>query len=148
MSFYLYMHHGRLDPSTGGTDEEGNEVDDWGFEGPNLVGVIGTHVTYGELRVFFGDATAARVAKALTGWADGNGDEDLCVNFSEDNSCLRRFNAARGRDEFFGDWGLAMSMRHMTARAESEAHAQNALRTASNIAVEHVPLSGAAWTPR
>jgi hypothetical protein len=100
----LYMHHGRLDPDGGATDEDGNEVDDWGFTGPDLPDAIGFHITYGEMRVFFKNAYAKSLAKSLTGWEDGHGDDDLTVPMCE--NCICRFNAVRQRREYFGDWGL------------------------------------------
>jgi hypothetical protein len=115
----LYMHHGRLDPNGGATDEDGNEIDDWGFTGPDLPNVEGMHVTYTKMRLFFVDEAAKAYAKALTGWDDGHGDNDLFV--PQQSDCLK---------EFFGDWGIAAGV----------VQPGGTLPT-----IELSPLRGAAW---
>lgn len=103
----LYLHHGRLDPNTGGTDEEGNVLDDWGFDGPRLTGVIGTHRTYDNMmNVFFVNEEAMATAKALTGWEEW---DDNALRLRRVDGCTAIHNAARNRDEFFGDWGLIVT---------------------------------------
>ncbi len=106
MEFDLYLLHGRLDPTSGGTDAAGHLVDDWGFAGPRLKHCIGVHGTYGELHIFFKDVGAATDAKAATGWENWD-DTSLVLPMKED--CVVMFNAARNRKEYFGDWGLKLA---------------------------------------
>lgn len=104
----FYMHHGRLNPDGGGSDEEGKEIDDWGFEGPRLKDCIGFHCTYGadgHFNVFFKDANAAETAQRLTGWSKWD-DNALTAEYFRDGSLLRIYNRLLGRVEFFGDWGI------------------------------------------
>jgi hypothetical protein len=57
----LLLSHGRFDP-----DEQ---LEEWGFNGPDLDGVEALHVTYQTTFVLhFKDAAAAQKAQALTGW--------------------------------------------------------------------------------
>lgn len=100
------MLHGRLDPKGSGTDYDGNEVDNWGFNGPTLSGVIGFHCTYGfdgHFNIWFESKEAAAAAAALTGW-DLFDDCALTVEMEED--CLRTWNRELERHEYFGDWGI------------------------------------------
>lgn len=61
MSGRLLLIHGRHDPD--------QDMDDWGFNGPNIEGVEALHVTYGQTFVLhFQDAQSASKAQALTGW--------------------------------------------------------------------------------
>jgi hypothetical protein len=99
----LYIYHGRLDPKGPATDLEGNEVDDWGFEGPRLQGVLGFHCTYDLFNVFFDSIENADNAQVLTGWEKW--DEKVLTLEMTDN-CVRIYNVKRGRFEYFGDWGM------------------------------------------
>jgi hypothetical protein len=102
----LYMSHGRLNPNGTGSDIYGVEIDDWGFEGPRLHGVIGFHCTYGldgTFAVYFESAEACEAAQALTGW-DWWDDRALLLQTEED--CVRIYNNERKRFEYFGDWGM------------------------------------------
>lgn len=104
----FYMYHGRLDPDGGPSDEDGNCIDNWGFEGPRLAGVTGFHCTYGvdgHWNLWFDKPTSADIAEALTGW-DRWEDCALTVAFSTDNSLVSIFNTAKQRAEYFGDWGI------------------------------------------
>lgn len=100
----LRIWHGRLDPDSGPTDILGNEVDDWGFEGPELDHVTGISYTYGNNFVHFLDEPACVLAQVLTGWSKAPHEHALVMQFQSD--CLRLFNGARQRHEFFGDWDL------------------------------------------
>jgi hypothetical protein len=102
----LYIYHGRLSPNGGATDVEGNEVDDWGFEGPTLKGCVGFHSAYfneGHFTVYFESEEARRVAEAITGWKPW---DETGLTVVVNDGCLHLFNAKRQRYEYFGDWGL------------------------------------------
>ena len=100
----FHIMHGRLSPNTGGTDLDGKEVDDWGFEGPELPGVVGIDYTYGTHALCFVDDAAKDRALALTGWTEGVRECSLEIDYEDD--CLRLWNAERQRHEYFGDWAL------------------------------------------
>jgi hypothetical protein len=100
----LCVYHGRLNLKTGGTDADGNESDDWGFEGPVLLNIKWQDYTYGCYYIGFRSPEAKAEAKRLTGWPDGVHEDDLEVQFEGD--CIKIHNAERSRDEFFGDWML------------------------------------------
>lgn len=100
----LIIVHGRLDPNGGASDVEGNLIDDWGFDGPRLEGVIGISFTYNTYSLAFVDKAACDKALALTGWGYGVHEHTLEMRFEED--CLSIWNAERQRHEYFGDWSL------------------------------------------
>lgn len=101
----LHLYHGRLTHDGPATDTEGNEVDDWGFEGPKLLGVKSLVWTYGNIAVLFIDHEAYKEAEAQTKWIDAPFDNSLVVSAHKDT--VRTFNTARVRYEFFGDWSLS-----------------------------------------
>ncbi len=100
MKFRAY--HGRLDPKGPASTEEGMLVDDWGFDGPTFDGVEEIGYTYGTFSLYFTDEWLQQCAKDCTGWKEGAGENSLEMEFEED--CLRAYNKARERFEFFGDW--------------------------------------------
>ena len=118
----FYMHHGRTDPDGApqslvrykdeSTDQgvriEYIDIDDWGFEGPRLTGVIGFHCTYGvdgNWNLYFEDKRSADEAQHVTGWH--RWDEcALTARFSEDNSLLRIDDPEYSVPHYFGDWGI------------------------------------------
>lgn len=102
----LFIYHGRLAPDTGATDVDGNDVDDWGFEGPELTGIKWQDFTYNNFYIGFRTEEDRERARKLTGWQDGVHGDDLIVEFSDDRDLIRIHNAERNRDEFFGDWML------------------------------------------
>lgn len=102
----LQIFHGRLREDTGGTDLSGNEVDDWGFEGPVLEGVTGVDFTYGSLYFLFEDDAALQRAKYQTGWRDGVHGNDLEMEFGDGGSLISLMNFERERREYFGDYML------------------------------------------
>jgi hypothetical protein len=90
--FELYLLHGR--------DDVNEALEDWGFDGPRLQGVIGTHQTYGDrLNVFFANRDAFNAAKALTDWETC--DENALTMAWRDDCVM-----AKGK--FYGDWGLML----------------------------------------
>lgn len=104
----FYMLHGRLDPDGQPENPPGSPVDDWGFDGPRLEGVIGFHCTYGTsgyFNVFFEDWKARAIAQAQTGWEAWE-DNALTARFSSDDSLLVIKDRISGRDHYFGDWGI------------------------------------------
>ena len=101
----LHLYHGRLTHDGPATDTEGNEVDDWGFEGPKLHGVKSLIWTYGNLAILFIDHEAYKTAEAQTKWADGVFDNSLRLPTTPDT--VRVFNTERTRYEYFGDWSLS-----------------------------------------
>lgn len=96
--FDLYLHHGRHDPA--------QDMANWGFDGPRISGVTGTHWTYGTWQIVFSSAAAAKAAQEETGWNIGNDDNMLEMPVHEDLA------VATGKDEvrcYYGDWGLMLS---------------------------------------
>lgn len=104
MTLIIQITHGRLYPNTGGTDLEGHEVDDWGFDGPTLLDCTGIAWTYGEMRFCFTNEDAAMAARLLTGWDLGHDVDQLTPEF--ESGCLKLRCAERERFEYFGDWDL------------------------------------------
>jgi hypothetical protein len=110
----LHLYHGRLKPDQGGTDLEGNECDDWGFEGPKIEGIQALDFTYGEFQIVFPDddpeegKRLINVANGQTGWGEGHHEFSLIIQFAgEGNDLIRIYNTERMRHEYFGDWWLA-----------------------------------------
>lgn len=103
----LHLYHGRTDPRGGATDIEGNPVDDWGFDGPQLAGVKLLVWTYGNLEFVFKNEEACRAAAEKTQWPDGVREHSLTPQFADD--CISAYSAERGRYEYFGDWSLEPS---------------------------------------
>ena len=111
----FYMYHGRTDPTgppqaivRAGDKVEYVDIDDWGFEGPRLKGVIGFHCTYGtsgHWNLWFKSDRAADEAHWLTGWERWD-DRALTARFSSDGSLLRINDPAYPRAHYFGDWGI------------------------------------------
>ena len=111
----FYMYHGRIDPK--GSPQaytrtvEGvqySDVDDWGFEGRRLSGVIGFHCTYGphgHFNLYFEDDRAAKEAQRVTGWDEWE-DNALTVRFSPEYDQVRIDDPAFGIPHYFGDWGI------------------------------------------
>lgn len=94
--FELYLSHGRNDPA--------ENLDDWGFEGPRLSGVVGIHETYrSTLRVIFASPAAADEAANATGWEKWDANE-LAMPFEDD--LVRCGEGGAGALVYFGDWGL------------------------------------------
>lgn len=89
----LLLLHGRHDPT--------EHMDDWGFAGPVLHGVIAVHFTYGAANVFFESVTAAVAARAATGWEYWD-DNALVMTFAHDMVTTTEDNEAC----FYGDWEL------------------------------------------
>lgn len=100
----LVICHGRLDPTTGGTNLAGELVDDWGFDGPRLEGIIGISYTYDTFSLSFVNEAAKDRALAQTSWSEGVHEHTLEMEFEEE--CLKLWNAERRRFEYFGDWSL------------------------------------------
>lgn len=108
----FYMLHGRTAPDgpPQSIDDKGNvtDIDDWGFDGPRLGGVVGFHCTYGasgHWNLWFDEPTSADIAQALTGWERWD-DCALTVRFSDDGTLVAIRDRDYNRDHFFGDWGL------------------------------------------
>jgi len=94
----LDIYHGRKTP-----DED---LDDWGFQGPTLVGVVAVHVTYlSTWRVIFDRASDAAAAQNVTGWKyfAATGGTELEMEFHED---LVYVHGGGFMDGYFGDWSL------------------------------------------
>ena len=72
----LHLFHGRTDPA--------EEMDNWGFDGPRLAGVVGVHMTYlSELKVAFESVAARQAAEAVTGWQN-DAAQTLIVSITDD----------------------------------------------------------------
>lgn len=100
----LHLYHGRLEHDGPATDADGNQVDDWGFDGPRLEGVKSVVWTYGNFAVLFEDEESYKRAAAATKWVDAPFDNSLHMRVTGDT--VRAFNTERVRYEFFGDWSL------------------------------------------
>lgn len=96
----LLLMHGRTGRDKP-TDVDGNEVDDWGFDGPDIEGIKAVHYTYGNPVVWFDTEEAAEAAHRLTRWKHWD-KAALEMAFCED--LVETFNTERGRTEYFGDW--------------------------------------------
>ncbi|WP_044536845.1 hypothetical protein [Bradyrhizobium sp. LTSP885] len=93
--FELYLSHGRTDPA--------ESMDEMGFNGPRLQGVIGLHQTYSDIvRVVFRDVAAKVIAQGLTGWSEWDANQ-LSMQKHED---MIEITTAEGEKQYFGDWGL------------------------------------------
>lgn len=86
----LRPFHGRHNP-----DEEMN---DWGFDGPSIPGVVAIAATYqNNFRLIFGSAEAYQEAKNITGWPDWD-ENSLEMQFFDDLLLVG--------GKFYGDWML------------------------------------------
>ena len=92
MKFILL--HGRHDPD--------QEMDNWGYNGPELLGVRYLHSVYGNLTIGFENEGQAMVAHEATGWPYFDR-AVLEVPFFEDLVLCR--NGA-GDHQYYGDWEL------------------------------------------
>lgn len=88
----LLLLHGRHEP--------GEEMDDWGFNGPAIPGIIAVHYTYGAANIYFESVEAANHAQSLTGWKKW-GSNVLEMRTKED--LVEAVNPELGHC-FFGDW--------------------------------------------
>ena len=93
-TFELYLTHGRKSID--------QDMEDWGFEGPRLQGVVGTHTAYGNTTIWFATPKDVAAAKALTGWENWDV-EALVLPYVEDCVKVRDVD---GSDAYFGDWGI------------------------------------------
>lgn len=88
--FQLYLFHGRTHPE--------ENLDDWGFEGPTLKGVLYVHVTYMQtLTVGFNNKENFQKALTETGWRVW---DDLTLEMSIVDDLVQT------EDGYFGDWEL------------------------------------------
>ncbi len=103
----LRLYHGRIDPSTGGTDLDGNLLyDDWGFEGPTLEGIEAVDFTYGNSCLVFKTPEAYDAAERATEWDEGVRELSLEIRHGGTGDCVKVYNSARARFEYFGDYML------------------------------------------
>lgn len=103
----LHLYHGRIDPRTGPTDIDGNEIEDWGFDGPTLKGIESIDFTYGNVSVVFKTPEALDAARIKTEWQDGVHELSLQIEYSTDGDCVQAHNNARKRAEYFGDYVIS-----------------------------------------
>lgn len=97
--FKLYMFHGRVNP-----DEQ---LEDWGFEGPTLDGIIGFHNTYlTTYRVKFVDKASYDKALTITGWNTWADASDLMLELQFTGDML--YTVANGESKYYGDWGFTV----------------------------------------
>jgi hypothetical protein len=88
----MLLLHGRHDPE--------EEMQDWGFNGPIIPGIIAVHYTYGGANIFFESVSAANHAQELTGW-DKFDDHALKMNQLDDVVFIDHPELGRC---YFGDW--------------------------------------------
>lgn len=88
----LILFHGRDTP-----DED---IDDWGFQGPTLHGVLDLHVTYMQtFTVWFNSRENFNAAHAATGWRKW---DDLALEMQIEDELV----VAGGK--YYGDWEIAV----------------------------------------
>jgi hypothetical protein len=99
-SYTLFLYHGRKSP-----DEQ---PEDWGPEGPTILGVDSIHVTYLQSFYFrFIDWASFQAAITATGWEVWDASE-LCLRATVEDDLVRaRF--PDGSDGWFGDWSLTLN---------------------------------------
>ncbi len=118
----LFFFHGRVR-----SDEK---MEGWGFDGPTLLGVEWFAVTYmATFRVGFVDEQHTRLAREITGWADGDDDNvlempivDDCVHlpghrWTEPNE---RGAMVSGVGAYFGDWSVDADQRTLERMSTGE----------------------------
>lgn len=102
----LFLYHGRTRPEGPATDVDGNQVDNWGFEGPAINDIKYVDFTYGCLSICFDTAEHFQLAQRTTGWRNGNSDWSLTLDFSPSDGLVMTWNTERQRSEYFGDFIL------------------------------------------
>jgi hypothetical protein len=79
----------------------------WGFNGPELQGILGMTFTYGELTLWFDDIYKVREIQKLTGWKIGCCDSTLEIPIKDGMvECLHTDEHGQTRQAYFGDWYL------------------------------------------
>lgn len=104
MKFTLY--HGRLKEGSGPTTVDGEEIDDWGFEGPVLDGVKAVDYTYGNYTFVFKNQRYYAAAQRKTNWSNSVQEHSLLMETGEQGDLIRIYNTERERYEYFGDFML------------------------------------------
>lgn len=88
----LITLHGRNNPE--------QPMNDWGFDGPDIDGIVALHVTYNATHVLhFATVGAAKKAAEITGWEVWD-NRALSLQFRDD----MLYMPARG--EYYGDWEI------------------------------------------
>jgi hypothetical protein len=83
------------------------EKNGWGFNGPELQGIIGLKFIYGELTLWFDCIYKTRNARKLTGWEIGCCDSTLEIPIKDGMvECLHTDEHGQTRQAYFGDWYL------------------------------------------
>jgi hypothetical protein len=91
--FELYLKHGR--------ESVEQDMEDWGFDGPRLTGVIGLHQTYDtNVRIVFENRAAMLRAKEATGWLEW---DDNSLELARCEDLVMTYVPHK---RYFGDWGL------------------------------------------
>lgn len=92
----LRLFHGRRAP--------GDILEDWGFDGPRILGVQSLHITYlTTFAVAFVDISACEAAAALTGWPLR--DENMLEMRIVDDLIVTTVD---GKAAYYGDWSLSL----------------------------------------
>lgn len=97
MALVLTLFHGRRNPA--------EELDDWGFEGPQFR-CAGLHVTYlTNFRIAFATAEQFELAKRLTGWPEWDA---LTLSVVLDQDMVKALGNPDDPTGFawYGDWSL------------------------------------------
>lgn len=93
----ILLIHGRYDVD--------QEMDDWGFRGPHIEGIVALHATYlTTFAVWFLDKEAAEKARAMTGWKEWD-ENALEMRFNKDLLVAKDID---GQTAYYGDWELQM----------------------------------------
>lgn len=88
----LDLYHGRKDP--------GEQLDDWGFQGPVLRDVKQLQWTYGHLYVLFDTNEQCEAARTQTGWKDGPFEDSLEILMLGDMVVTSHPDG----EKHYGDW--------------------------------------------
>lgn len=96
----LISLHGRLKPD--------QEMDDWGFNGPTIEGIVAVHFTYGEPHVFFARDEDANKAWEITDW-EWFDDKALIARTFDDLLVMDNVEISEDGEvwvgrAYFGDW--------------------------------------------
>lgn len=91
--FNLSLWHGRHDPD--------QDMEDWGFDGPVIEGIVAIHTTYlSEIRITFKDLQHTRRAFIQTMWEEGLNNDELLISITDDMIYVPR------RAAWYGDWSF------------------------------------------
>lgn len=99
----LELFHGRINPE--------EKLDDWGFNGPSLVGITDLYCINGTHTIWFASAENFKEAHKLTDWPYGHDDCTLEIPFQDRFVVCRHIDAeGKSTTAYFSDWCLKSRM--------------------------------------